>query len=242
MKFLRKVHSYLYLLSLSLFFFLLWPAFYYGSRQPSRYSFMCRFRRYWGFASSALVGIFYRFEYEQTIDWSKTYIVCCNHSSNLDITAMSLLVKSSCSFMGKEELKDGLATGVFFRSVDIPVNRDSKVSSFRAFKKASERLEQNTTMIIFPEGKIADDYPPVLHPFKNGPFRLAIEHKIPIIPVSSANAWTICWDNGSKYGTKPGICKFKVHAPVETAEMTIEDADGLRDRVYELINTDLVNV
>lgn len=141
--------------------------------------------------------------------------------------------------MGKEELKDGLATAVFFRSVDIPVNRDSKMSSFRAFKKASERLEQGLSMIIFPEGKIADDYPPVLQPFKNGPFRLAIEHKVPILPVSSANVWKICWDDGKKYGTRPGICKYKVHQPIETAGLSPDDADALRDKVYELIKAGL---
>ena len=141
--------------------------------------------------------------------------------------------------MGKEELKDGLATGIFFRSVDIPVNRDSKMSSFRAFKKTSERLAQGTTMIIFPEGKIADDYPPVLQPFKNGPFRLAIEHQVPIIPVSSANVWMICFDDGAKHGTHPGICNYKVHQPISTAGMTMDDADALRDKVYDLINADL---
>jgi hypothetical protein len=38
--------------------------------------------------------------------------------------------------MGKQELEDGLVTGLFFRTVDIAVNRESKMSSFRAFKKA----------------------------------------------------------------------------------------------------------
>ncbi len=200
---------------------------------------MNRFRRAWGFLSSALVGIFYKFEYEALINWSNAYVVCCNHSSNLDISAMSILVNNNCSFMGKEELKDGLATAVFLRSVDIPVNRDSKMSSFRAFKKASERLEQGTSMIIFPEGKIADDYPPLLQSFKNGPFRLAIEHNVPILPVSSANVWKICWDDGKKYGTRPGICKYNVHQPIATTGLTIDDADALRDRVYELLKADL---
>ncbi|XHR92269.1 lysophospholipid acyltransferase family protein [Mucilaginibacter sp. UC70_90] len=81
------------------------------------------------------MGIFYRFEYEQPIDWSRPYIICPNHTSNLDISAMCILVKSNCCFMGKQELEDGLVTGLFFRTVDIPVNRDSKMSSFRRLKK-----------------------------------------------------------------------------------------------------------
>jgi 1-acyl-sn-glycerol-3-phosphate acyltransferase len=235
----KKIHVYLYVVSVALFYFLMWPAFYYFSRKPSRYKNMNGLRRTWAFLSSAAVGFFYRFEYEQPIDWSKTYIVCPNHTSNLDITAMAILVNNNCCFMGKEELKDGLVTGLFFRSVDIPVNRNSNISAFRAFKKAAARLKHNTTMIIFPEGKIGPEYPPVLHPFKNGPFRLAIELKVSVIPVSSANNWKMFWDDGTKYGTKPGIGDFFVHAPIQTAHLTLHDADALRNEVYSKINSKL---
>lgn len=232
---IKKVHVYIYVLSVALSYFLFWPLFYYFSRKSSRYRNMNRFRRIWAIFSSALAGFFYRFDYEQPIDWSKTYIVCPNHTSNLDISAMCVLVNSNCSFMGKEELKDGLVTGLFFRSVDIPVNRDSKMSSFRAFKKAAEKLQEGITLIIFPEGKISDDYPPTLHEFKNGPFKLAIDHKIPIIPVSSSNTWKKFWDDGTKYGTRPGICKFHVHKPIETAHLTEDDVDKLKDEIYDII-------
>ncbi len=196
-------------------------------------------RRIWAILSSALAGFFYRFEYEQPIDWSKTYIVCPNHTSNLDISAMCVLVNNNCSFMGKEELKDGLVTSLFFRSVDIPVNRDSRISSYRAFKMAAERLKNGTTLIIFPEGKISDDYPPTLHKFKNGPFRLAIDFKVPIIPVSSTDTWKKLWDDGTKYGTRPGICDFYVHKPIETANLTADDADALREEVRNVISRKL---
>jgi len=197
---------------------------------------MNRLRRYWALVSSLLVGFIYKFEFEEPVDWTKTYIICPNHTSNLDISSMSVLVKNNCCFMGKEELTKGLVTRLFFKSVDIPVNRDSKMSSFRAFKKAEERLKGGITMIIFPEGKISDDYPPTLHEFKNGPFRLAIEQGVPIIPVSSANTWKKLWDDGIKYGSKAGVCNIYIHKPVETAHLTIDDADALRDEVYGVIS------
>jgi len=232
---LKKVHIYLYVFSVALSYFLFWPFFKFFSLNPNRYRNMNRFRRYWAIISSALVGFFYRFTYEEPIDWSKAYIVCPNHTSNLDISAMCVLVNTNCSFMGKEELKDALVTGLFFRTVDIPVNRDSKMSSYRAFKKATEKLRDGITLIIFPEGKISDDYPPTLHEFKNGPFRLAIEHKIPIIPVSSSNTWLKLWDDGTKHGTRPGICDIHVHKPIETTSMALDEADNLRDKVYNII-------
>lgn len=232
----KKVHIYLYVISVALTYFLAWPVFYLFSRKPSGYKNMNKLRRVWGYVSSALVGFFFKFEYEEPIDWSKPYIICPNHTSNLDIAAICLLVKNDYCFMGKEALKDGLVTGLFFKTVDIPVNRESKMSSYRAFKKASEVLQSGTTMIIFPEGKIGDDYPPTLHEFKNGPFKLAIELKIPIIPVSSSNTWEKLWDDGTKYGTKPGICNFYVHKPIDTTSLLPVDADALRDEVYNIIS------
>ena len=138
--------------------------------------------------------------------------------------------------MGKEELVDGIVTRLFFRSVDIPVNRESKMASFKAFKIAMERLQDGTTLIVFPEATIPDHYPPQLHQFKNGPFRMAIELNVPIIPVTLLNNWKILWDDGHKYGSKPGVCDIFVHRPIETAHLTINDADALRDQVHGIIS------
>ncbi len=239
---LKKAHTYLYVFSVAFFYFLMYPILYLFSRDSANYRYMNKLRRAWGFLSSVFVGIFYRFTYEAPFDRTKTYIICPNHTSNLDISAMSVLVKSDCSFMGKDELTEGIVTSLFFRTVDIPVNRESKMSSFRAFKKAKEKLENGITMILFPEGKIGDDYPPTLHPFKNGPFRLAIEAKIPIVPVTSLNTWKMLWDNGTKYGSRPGICNIFVHKPIETAHLTVDDADWLRDEVYRIIQNKLDSV
>lgn len=144
--------------------------------------------------------------------------------------------------MGKDELLKNPVLKIFFKTIDIPVNRESKISAFRAFKRAGENLEQGMSLIIFPEGKIDDGhYPPKLMPFKNGPFRLAIEKKIPIVPVSLTNIWKRMWDDGAKYGSTPGICDIYVHKPVLTTNLTINDSDELKDRIFELINSKLVD-
>ena len=238
---LRKVHCYFYIASVALTYALAFPFLYLLSRNKHNYKHMNAIRRTWGFVSSLLVGIVYSFDYEQPIDWSNTYIICPNHTSNLDITAMTILVKNNnhC-FMGKDDLLNNFVTRLFFKTVDIPVNRKSKMSSYRAFKKASEVLEGGTSVIIFPEGRIPHQYPPELHDFKNGPFRLAIDLKIPIIPVSSINTWKVLWDTGLDHGSKPGICNIFVHKPVETANLTVDDADALRDRVHDIIKQKLV--
>jgi len=233
---LKKLHRNLLLFSMGFFFFLFWPPLYYCSLKSERYSGMIKLRRAWAFLSALFVGIVFKFEFEEAIDWRKTYIICPYHSSNLDTSMIcGLLKKDNFCFMGKEELLDSLITSIYFRTVDLPVNRDSKMSAFRAFRTAAEKLKNGTNMIMFPEGGIADEYPPRVQEFKNGPFRMAIELQVPIIPVSSLNTWKIMWDDGAKYGSKPGICRIYVRKPVETADLKLSDADTLRDKVQNII-------
>lgn len=239
---LKKLHCYLLLFNMAFFYFLLYPPLYYCSRKPERYAGMVMLRRWWAFLSALFAGIIFRFEFEAPLERDKAYVICPWHTSNLDTLMVSLLMKTNhFSFMGKEELKNGLITGIYFRTVDIPVNRDSKIAGFRAFRKASERLQSGAAMVMFPEGGIANEYPPAIQEFKNGPFRLAIEQNAPVVPVTSLNTWHIMWDDGLKYGTRPGICRIVVHRPIETTGCTTDDADMLRDRVYQLMSAKLHN-
>jgi len=144
--------------------------------------------------------------------------------------------------MGKDELLQNPILKIFFSTIDIAVNRESKISAFRAFKKAGDNLELGMSLVIFPEGKIDDHYPPRLGEFKNGPFRLAIDKNIPLVPVSIANVWQLSWDDGRKYGSKPGICDIYIHKPIDTAGLSADDADVLKDKVYKLIESKLVLV
>ncbi len=153
---------------------------------------------------------------------------------------LCILARGRYHFMGKDELLNNPVLGIFFRTIDISVNRGNKISAFRAFKRAGENLEKGMSLIIFPEGKIDDHYPPKLGAFKNGPFRLAIEKNIPLVPVSITNVWKLNWDDGSKYGTKPGICDIYVHKPIFTANLAVENADVLREKVFNLIDSKLI--
>ncbi len=187
------------------------------------------------FISTTLSGIFYRFTYEKEIDWTKTYIICGNHTSNLDITAVMLLARKNMVFMGKEELLKNFITGIYFSTIDIPLNRESRMSAFRAFKKAEESIKEGKHVVIFPEGMISGHYPPVLQPFKNGPFKLAIDQGVAILPITIQNNWKLMWDDGAKYGSKPGICDIYIHAPIDTKGMIAADAEELRDKIFNMM-------
>jgi 1-acyl-sn-glycerol-3-phosphate acyltransferase len=235
----KSAHLYYFQVWLALVFTSLYPIIFYFSRSPVKFHGMNRMRWIFSYLSSVLSGFIFRFRYEEKIDWSKRYIICANHTSNLDITAIILLAKRNYVFLGKEELLDNFITGIYFRTIDIPLNRESKMSAFRAFKKAEESLKDGKHVVIFPEGMISENYPPVLQPFKNGPFKLAIEQGVHILPVTICNNWNLMWDDGKRYGTSPGICDICVHAPIDTSSLTSVDAEDLKNKVYGVISGQL---
>jgi 1-acyl-sn-glycerol-3-phosphate acyltransferase len=232
---LKRIHTYFYRYSVAFFFLLVWPILYFLSRKPERFKYINRFRRFIIVCSTLISGIFFNIDYEEPIDWRRTYIICGNHTSNLDVSTISIAAKNNHAFIGKEELLSNMVLGFFFRTIDITVNRDSKISSFRAFKLAADKLKQGISVVIFPEATIPLEYPPQLHRFKNGAFRLAIELKIPILPVTSMDTWKVLWNAGAECGSRPGICDIFVHKPIETAHLTLDDADALKDEVYKII-------
>jgi 1-acyl-sn-glycerol-3-phosphate acyltransferase len=239
MNLLKQIHYYYFISCIIVFFVLFSPLYFIFTKTPKYYALLNRLRAINSFICTAVAGVFFKFEFEQELDPKQTYIFCANHNSNLDIVLFCLLAKGRFHFMGKEELMKNPILGMFFRTIDIAVSRESKISAFRAFKKAGENLEKGMSLIIFPEGKIDDQYPPVLHEFKNGPFRLAIEKNIPIVPVSSINVWKLMWDDGFKYGTRPGIGNIYIHEPISTRILGVESADELKEQVFNKINSKL---
>jgi 1-acyl-sn-glycerol-3-phosphate acyltransferase len=239
---LRHIHRSYSILVILVFSLLFYPFYYFASRSPATYLMLNQLRKLNSFLVSFFIGVFYLFEYEEALKKDRTYIYCSNHSSNFDIMIMCILAEGRFHFMGKQELLDNPVLKVFFKTIDVPVNRGSKISAFKAFKKVGENLEDGMSLIIFPEGGIDENqYPPKMLPFKNGPFRLAIEKNIPIVPVSLTDVWKKMWDDGGKKGTSPGICNIYVHKPIPTNDLNIDDADSLKERIFDLINSKLVH-
>lgn len=127
---------------------------------------------------------------------------------------------------------------IFFRTVDISVNRENARESFKSVREASDSLDKNFNIVIYPEGAIGD-YPPNLLRFKNGPFKLAIEKQVPVVPVTMLDNWKLLYVHGWKFHGRPGRARVIVHEPIETTGMTIADMDELKKKVFHVISNQL---
>lgn len=232
-RFLRRIHRFTYFTAVLFFFCLGYPFLYLYARHPKKnYEKLVSFRKWISLAGIYVVGIRIRVECETPIDWSRNYVLCANHTSLLDITILNYLCQSPFSFMGKIELLENPLTRIFFQTIDIPVKRDSKISAFKAYKRAVELIQQGRSLAIFPEGKIGDGYPPVLHRFKSGAFRIARENQIPILPIVIQDAWKTMWDDGKTYGAKPGIIHVRVLSPITPQAEEGGSFGSLESEVY----------
>jgi len=181
-------------------------------------------------------GFYYKIENDQKIVQDKSYMFVANHTSMTDIMLMLATIRNPFVFVGKKELAKIPLFGFFYKRTCILVDRNSSKSRMEVFNRAQKRLEQGMSICIFPEGGVPSDESIILDEFKDGAFRLAIEHQIPIVPITffdNKKRFSYTFFSGS-----PGLMRVKVHSPVPTVGKTIEnkkDIKEIKERVKTII-------
>ena len=104
--------------------------------------------------------------------------------------------------------------------------------------RASKDIDKGISISLFPEGTIHHNGP-VMGRFKNGPFRLAIEKQVPIVPITFLNNWILLPDDFHHRIGRPGIADVIIHEPISTKGMTEVDLEKLKFLVAEAINKPL---
>jgi 1-acyl-sn-glycerol-3-phosphate acyltransferase len=115
------------------------------------------------------------------------------------------------------------------------LTRGDRESGADALALARRRLDEHVSVMIFPEGTRSQSGD--LGEFKRGAFELAIDAKVPIVPLVVHGARSAL----RKHDWRLGVAEAEVHvlAPVATDGLTIDDVGTLRDRVRGLIAAEL---
>ncbi|MEN8884749.1 MAG: lysophospholipid acyltransferase family protein, partial [Winogradskyella sp.] len=169
-------------------------------------------------------------------DPNKSYMFVANHTSMADIMLMLVASKNPFVFVGKQELSKIPLFGFFYKRTCILVDRSSAKSRQAVFLRAQRRLKQGVSICIFPEGGVPEEHI-VLDTFKDGAFRLAINHQIPIVPITF-------YDNKKRlsytfFSGGPGKMRAKIHHFINTEGLTIEDTKTLNTKTRTLILEEL---
>ncbi|TAI47492.1 lysophospholipid acyltransferase family protein [Flagellimonas allohymeniacidonis] len=178
------------------------------------------------------MGCFPKVTYEQNLVKGKSYMLVANHTSMLDIMLMLVVSRNPFVFVGKKELVKIPVFGFFYKRVCIMVDREDIRSRTGVYRRAQRRLDQGLSICIFPEGGVPDEEV-VLGDFKDGAFKMAIAHKIPVVPITF-------YDNKKRFSFKflsggPGKVRAKVHRFFETGILAEDDKITLREEVREVL-------
>ena len=187
-----------------------------------------------------IVGIFMQVKNKHYIKKDTTYVITPNHSSYLDIVILYQTFTQYFVFMGKKELASIPVFNIFFKKMNITVNRSKASSGKKAMDRCANELDKGHSVVIFPEGTIGDDVPKMLR-FKNGAFKLAIEKQVPVLPITFLTNYKRLEMGGLFSGKAgPGIAKAIIHEPIPTIGMTQKDLSALSDKVFNVINNELL--
>ncbi|MDO1512992.1 lysophospholipid acyltransferase family protein [Maribacter confluentis] len=196
-------------------------------------------RNFW--AKPILYGMFCwpKITYEEKLKKGKSYMLVANHTSMLDIMLMLVTSKNPFVFVGKKELVEIPLFGFFYKRVCIMVDREDSRSRTGVYRRAQKRLQQGLSICIFPEGGVPDEHI-ILDKFKDGAFKMAIAHQIPVVPMTF-------YDNKERFpftffSGGPGKCRAKIHSFITTKNLNVTDTVNLRNTVRTLILKDLTSM
>ena len=204
----------------------------------SGYPYFFKMARIWAKFVLFGMGFNYKTDKAQEMEYQKSYMIVANHTSMADIMLMLALTRNPFVFVGKKELSKIPLFGFFYKRTCILVDRNSSKSRMEVFNHAQKRINQGLSICIFPEGGVPDDESVLLDTFKDGAFRLAIEHELPIVPITFADnkkRFSFTFFSGS-----PGIMRVKMHSHIDTLGKTGADRKEIREEVREVIYTQLV--
>ncbi len=146
------------------------------------------------------------------LDPQQNYIFMSNHVSNIDPPLLLPLIPRRTSVMVKKELFKYPLLGRTMRFGSlVPVDRGNRESGIAAVRYASQVIRQGLNMTIFVEGKRSFDGK--LLPFKKGPFYLAEECGIPVVPVTIAGTHFIMPKR--RFAIKAGVATVIFHNAIE---------------------------
>lgn len=192
----------------------------------------------WGKTILFVMGFSPIVQTEEEILPDKSYLFIANHASLIDVMLMLSVMKNPAVFVGKKEVRKIPVFGYVARKTSILVDRNNAESRKEVYISAQEKLNQGLSIVIFPEGLVpSEDI--VLSEFKNGAFRLAIEHQIPIVPmtfydVKKRFSWTF-------FSGWPGKLRVKIHDFIQTEGLTRDDMETIKEQAFDTLYKELIN-
>ncbi|MGH9944351.1 MAG: lysophospholipid acyltransferase family protein [Pyrinomonadaceae bacterium] len=156
----------------------------------------------------------------ERLDPRQTYIFVANHRSYLDTAALFHHLGRNIGIPAKKELLKVPILGYGMGYVNImAIDRSNRERAFETVRAAIERIRSGVSFGVFAEGTRAR--PGQLLPFKKGAFHMAIEARVPVVPIAIKNTDYLM---GKGTGVaRPGTIEMVILPPIDTEGLSPED-------------------
>jgi 1-acyl-sn-glycerol-3-phosphate acyltransferase len=168
------------------------------------------------------------------LDPKQSYVFTANHQSMFDILAVYGWIPYAFRWIMKMELRKTPFIGKASEaSGQIFVDRSNPIAAKHSMEKAAEKLTDGISVFFFPEGTRTKTGK--IGKFKRGAFLLAMELKLPVVPVTISGSY----DRNRGLKMTPGIIKMTVHPPIDVTKYTIEQSSELLRTTQEIVKSGL---
>ena len=159
-----------------------------------------------------------------------SYVFLSSHQSYMDIPAMLGYLPAQLRIAARKSLFRIPFMGWHLtRAGHIPIDRSSTQNAIASMQRAASYLDDGICAFVFPEGTRSRDG--VLHSFKKGAFKLAIQARAPIIPVTIIVSRQVLPPESIIF--RPGPMDMYVDPPIETTGLTEDDLERLMQTVWD---------
>jgi 1-acyl-sn-glycerol-3-phosphate acyltransferase len=148
-------------------------------------------------------------------------IFASNHESALDIWVLFKTLPRGFRFIAKQELFRLPVFGWYLAlGGHIPVDRTNRARAVTSLRRAGQAVRAGTSLVVFPEGTRSRDGR--VQPFKKGPFVVAKEAGVPVIPVAISGSGAIT--PSKVVAVHPGTIRIAAGEPVDPARFPDKEA------------------
>jgi len=161
-------------------------------------------------------------------------IYVSNHESALDVWVLFRTIpRDGLRFVAKAELFRIPVFGWYLRLARfVPVDRAHRARAVQALQEAGRIVRAGTSLIAFPEGTRSADGR--VQPFKKGPFVVAMEAGVPVVPIAISGAAAL--NPKGKLEVRRGVIRVAVGAALTPQDFSDKNAllREVRRRIIEL--------
>lgn len=150
---------------------------------------------------------------------TRSYVFVANHRSYLDTATLFCYLDRPVGIIAKKEILKVpiLGYGVGFVNV-LAIDRSNNARAVQTMQAATDRLRGGLSIGVFAEGTRA--LPGQLLPFKKGPFYVAVEGQVPVVPIAILYSDRLM---GKRTGMAfPGTMEMHVLDSIDTKGLTTE--------------------